>query len=104
VDDKGYPKFQYSVFDKTGGKDGQWVIRGDDFTSFMEDRALVMEQLASVPSAPVQPATTVETTSTGYPCKACGGATVFKTGTSAKGIWRGYFCTVNKDHTPAWLK
>lgn len=35
-------------------------------------------------------------------CKTCGGVTAEKSGTSKRGNWKGYFCTVNKDHDPEW--
>jgi len=98
------PKFQFSIFDKHQGYDGQWVVRGDDWNEFMENRNLVMEQLANAPAAPVGPATTVEATENGYPCPQCKSPTVFKSGVSKAGKpWRGYFCTANKDHV-SWLK
>jgi hypothetical protein len=36
------------------------------------------------------------------PCKTCGGQSAEKSGTGKRGPWKGYFCTVNKDHDPQW--
>lgn len=36
------------------------------------------------------------------PCKECGGATTEKSGSGKRGPWKGYFCTVNKDHAVQW--
>ena len=38
-------------------------------------------------------------------CSVCGGVAEFKQGTSKTGKpWKGYFCTVDKDHEPRWVK
>ena len=36
------------------------------------------------------------------PCPTCGGATAEKSGAGRRGPWKGFFCTVNKDHAPQW--
>lgn len=34
MNDKGYSKYQFSIFDKTNGQDGQYVVRTDDLEEF----------------------------------------------------------------------
>lgn len=38
------------------------------------------------------------------PCPVCGGATQFKEGDNSRGHWKGYFCQVNKDHKPTFIR
>lgn len=37
-------------------------------------------------------------------CETCGGATVERSGTNARGAWKGYFCQVDKDHKPKFVR
>jgi hypothetical protein len=102
MDDKGYPRFQFSVFDKNG-HDGQWVVRGDEWEQFLMDKEAVMEEV-NKNAEKHDPISHVTADVNTHPCKTCGNSTEFKSGTSKTGKdWKGYFCKANKDHVE-WVR
>ena len=106
MDDKGYPRFQFSVFDKNG-HDGQWVVGGDDWEQFLLDKEAVMELVKENEEKhtdPIMAATAQVPAPNGLVCKVCGQPADFKSGTSKAGKpWKGVFCKSNKEHV-TWLR
>lgn len=101
MDDKGYPRFQYSVFDKIS-HDAQWVVRGDDWEQFILDVEAVNEKVEE--NNAKDPIMNVTKDVNTHPCKVCGSMTEYKSGTSKAGKeWKAYFCQANKQHVE-WIR
>lgn len=106
MEDFTFPRFQYSIFDKNGA-DAQWVVRGNNKETFLQDvaevKAIVQANLEK--HNPIMAATKDVNS---HPCKVCGGETEYRTGTKVKDNgevkeWKAYFCKVNKSHAE-WLR
>lgn len=63
------------------------------------ERALAASPGAQASQGASQPA---QQSSLTPPCKVCSGVTTEKSGTGKRGPWKGYFCTVNKEHEVQW--
>lgn len=101
MEETTYPKYQWSYF-INGKRDEQVVVRAFHVEELKNSIEAVKKLFPEEPTA--EPSKPLEATATGYACKQCGSPTVFKQGTSKAGKpWRGYFCTVEKDHV-SWLK
>lgn len=115
MEDKAFPKYQWSEFCKNG-KDGQLVVRSDDRDEFIQMLGQLEELKALAHGETAKPVTAprrdseideaVESTSSPktLACGTCGEPATKKSGVSAKGrAWTGLFCSSGeKDHV-AWL-
>lgn len=107
---KDYNKFQWSRF--VGGNKEQIVVRGDSWTEVTEGINAVQEyiNLVEAVSKPVKDPTEdwTQRTDTGAPeskhkCEVCGQIQEFKSGTTNKKSWSGWFCP-EKGHPVVWSR
>lgn len=103
MEEKGYPKIQWSIFIKNG-KDQQIVVRADTVEEFKTLRTQVMGVIGElvVESSPVStPATPAQT---GVNCAKCGAPANRKSGTSKNGKpYNAIFCSTDDRTHTVWL-
>lgn len=104
MEDKMFPKYQYSVFLKNG-RDEQIVIRANDLDEFLKAKENVNKILEKVEQKIEEKTPAPITNSNGMNCMTCGAPATQRSGVSkTKGTaYNGIFCsTDNKSHTK-WL-
>lgn len=99
MENKGYPKFQWSQF---FGNGGQVVVRGDDYEQFVLDvqaaeTQYVEDSQVATPDQPTQP--TQPVVSVIYTCATCGSPANLKEGISKAGNhYKIMKCSADKEH------
>ena len=127
MEDKGFPKYQYSVFVKNG-RDGQYVVRSNSLDEFIQQigqinnlvddhvpstgkpaRVHIQETIKKLTPEEQEMEDSLVESASGIPlkCEKCGAPATSKDGTTKSGPragkpWSGIFCTEVKEHV-TWL-
>lgn len=93
MEDKSYPKYQYSIFLKNG-RDEQLVIRADSFDELIEAKKDI-DLILGKRQTEEQPARTKT-------CNDCGGTRTLREGVKNGKKWAAWFCS-NPQCKPDWV-
>lgn len=101
MEDKSYPKYQYSVFLKNG-KDAQVVVRSDEFNDFKQLIAEIDQEFSHRYDNRVDSPVAATKPTTQEDCPICHNSVWINEGVKNGKPWKNKKCTKDKTHLVWW--